>query len=155
VSEAGPEAKGVENPPAVIEPAARGNSGQEELFPAAAFLQIERQRIDSYNRRTEVASQAVAANNEADKRQFDFQMAKLSSEDAASKRKDSLAQVVVIGLGLFGIAVIALFLVMAFFGSPAQSAIALQILKVLGVGSGGYGVISGLTGLIKRLMQNK
>jgi hypothetical protein len=128
---------------------------QQELFPAAAFLQIERQRIDSYNRRSEVASQAVAASNEANKRQFEYQMAKLAAEESASKRKDVLARIVVIGLGIFGVILASLFLIMAFFGNAAQSTIALQILKVLGVGGGGYGIISGLASLIRRLTHNK
>ncbi len=101
-----------------------------------------------------MASQAVSASNEADKRQFEFQMAKLSSEDSATKRRDNLARTVVIGVGIGGFAVVGLFLGMAFFGSPAQSQIALNILKVGAVGGGGYGIINGLVSLVRRLMRS-
>jgi hypothetical protein len=57
--------------------------------------------------------------------------------------------------GSFVAVVTGLFLLMAFFGNAAQSAIALEILKVLAVGGGGYGLISGLAGFIRRLMQSK
>jgi len=82
-------------------------------------------------------------------------MAKLAAEEAAARRRDILARTLAIGLGLFGVVVASFFLVMAFFGNAAQSATALQILKVLGVGGGGYGIISGVASLFRRLMQNK
>jgi len=95
LSDENPESSPEHSPPALTPPPVQAGPDQQELFPAAAFLQIERQRIDSYNRRSEVASQAVAASNEANKRQFEYQMAKLAAEESASKRKDVLATIVV------------------------------------------------------------
>ncbi len=82
-------------------------------------------------------------------------MAKLAVEDSASKRRDDFTRLVVMAFGSFVAVVTGLFLLMAFFGNAAQSAIALEILKVLAVGGGGYGLISGLAGFIRRLMQSK
>ncbi len=82
-------------------------------------------------------------------------MAKLAAEDSASKRKDDLARIVIFAFGSFVAVVASLFLYMAFFGNAAQSSTALEILKVLAVGGGGYGLISGLAGFIRRLMQSK
>lgn len=140
--------------------AVRGSLSQTDadelkLSPSVAFLQIERERIDSQNRRTQVASQAGAASNDAVKRHLEFEMAKLAAEDSASKRKDNLARIVIFAFGSFVAVVASLFLYMAFFGNSAQSAIAIEILKVLAVGGGGYGLISGLAGFIRRLMQSK
>ncbi len=140
---------------AVRAPSSQTESNEPIRSPAAAFLQIERERIDSENRKTQVAIQAVAADDEADKRQFEFEMAKLAVEDSASKRRDDFTRLVVMAFGSFVAVVTGLFLLMAFFGNAAQSAIALEILKVLAVGGGGYGLISGLAGFIRRLMQSK
>ncbi len=82
-------------------------------------------------------------------------MAKLGVEDSASKRRDDFTKLIVVAFGAFVAVVVGLFLFMAFFGNAAQSAIALEILRVLAVGGGGYGVISGLAGFIRRLMQTK
>ena len=81
-------------------------------------------------------------------------MEKLHSDDRASIRRDGLAKVVVVGLGIFGVGVVVLFLVMAFFGSPTQSQIALDILGKLAIGGGGYGVIAGLVNFTRRLLRN-
>lgn len=150
--------KPAEQVPASIETARdTANGRQADLFPSALFqqaLNVERQRIDSANRRTEVALQAVKASDESDRRQFEFQMEKLHTDDRASLRRDGLAKAVVIGVGIFGAAVVALFLIMAFFGSPTQGQIALDILSKLAIGGGGYGIIAGLVNLVRRLLRN-
>jgi hypothetical protein len=150
--------KAAEHLPVPAEPARPSSEGrQNDLFPGTLLqqaLDVERQRIDSANRRTDVALQAVKASDESDRRQFEFQMEKLHSDDRASIRRDGLAKVVVVGLGIFGVGVVVLFLVMAFFGSPTQSQIALDILGKLAIGGGGYGVIAGLVNFTRRLLRN-
>jgi len=81
-------------------------------------------------------------------------MEKLHSDDRASVRRDGLAKVVVVGLGVFGVCVVILFLAMAFFGSPTQSQIALDILGKLAIGGGGYGIIAGLVNFARRILRN-
>jgi hypothetical protein len=66
------------------------------------LLDIEQQRIDSINRRTDVTLQAIRTNDEADRRQLEFEDRQRSSADEADRRRRSLAQVVVYELGLFG-----------------------------------------------------
>ena len=114
---------------------------QEELLPGDLLrrvLDVERQRIDSTNRRTDVALQAVKASDESDRRQFEFQMEKLHSDERSGVRRDGLARTVVCGVGLFGALVIMLFLGMAFFGTPQQSEIAMNILGKLAVAGRSY-----------------
>ncbi len=139
------------------QPSSNQGEKQRDLFPGTLLqqaLDVERQRIDSANRRTDVALQAVKASDESDRRQFEFQMEKLRSDDRASIRRDGLAKVVVCGLGVFGVCVIVLFLIMTFFGTLGQSQIALNILGKLAVGGGGYGIIAGLVNLARRLLRN-
>ena len=140
----------VQTPPERREAYPHDALSQETL---SQMLEIEKARIDSTNRRTEVAKQAIDASNESDKRQFDYQMAKLKSEDDAGQRRDNLAKWVVGCVGIFVGAITLLFLWMAFFGDPGQRSMAMQILTTLAIGGGGYGIVTGLIQLIRRLMR--
>lgn len=150
--------KGEQKAVDVTAPTRIEDTRQQELLPPADLLrrvlEIEQQRIDSTNRRTDVALQAVKASDESDRRQFEYQMEKLHSEERAGVRRDSLAKIVVSGAGVFSAGVVVLFLGMAFFGTAQQSDIAMKILGTLAIGGGGYGVISGLTNLVRRLLRN-
>jgi hypothetical protein len=130
---------------------------QLDLFipPALqSLIDLERQRIESTNRRTEVTRFAIETNDAADKRQFDYQMAKLHSEDQATQRRHNLARNVAAYAGAGASLVLALLLVMAFFGDASQSATETQILIILGVGIGGYGVIEAAVRTVGRLLKN-
>ncbi len=60
-------------------------------------LDIEQRRIDSADRRTAVALEAIKASDEANKRQFDFRMAKLQADSEAGRQRHALARQVLIG----------------------------------------------------------
>jgi hypothetical protein len=130
---------------------------QQELLPPADLLQrvleVERQRIDSTNRRTDVVLQAVKASDESDRRQFEFQLEKLRSDERMRTRRDNLAKVVVLGGGAFSLCVGVLFLYMAFFGAPEQSATALNLIEKIAIGGGGYGIIAGIITGVRRLLR--
>ena len=81
-------------------------------------------------------------------------MAKLHTEDASNVRKHGLAKAIVLFAGIGAAVVLALLLGMAFFGSPTQSAMALQILVVLGIGIAGYGVLAAAVKFIGGLFGN-
>jgi hypothetical protein len=116
---------------------------------------LEKQRIESYNRRTDVARYAIEMNDAADKRQFEYRMAELEAGRTSSIRRHALAQNVAVGSGLGGGLIIALLLIMAFFGSSEQSAIAIQIFIVLGIGVGGYGAIEAVVRAVSRLFKEE
>ena len=120
---------------------------QRSDVPASlrSLVVLEQQRIDSFNRRTEVVRYSIDANDAADKRQYDYQMAKLEVETVEAKSRNRLKQIVITS----GIVTLGILLGMAFWGSPAQSDMALEVLKVLGIGAGGYGIIGGVTNLIR------
>ena len=118
------------------------------------LIDLERQRIESTNRRTEVIRYAIETNDAADKRQFDFQMAKLQNDADASRRRHRLARNAILGGGAVVVVVVGFLLDMTFFGTPEQSSMALAILRTLGIGLGGYGVIGGIVATIRRALEN-
>jgi hypothetical protein len=99
-------------------------SRQTELtLPPAlqSLIDLERQRIDSNNRRTEVTRYAIETNDAADQRQFDFQMAKLRSEDHNNERRHSLAANISIYAGVASAVILALLLGMAFLAANLKA----------------------------------
>lgn len=128
---------------------------QGELFPERLIkdmLDVERQRIDSMDKKTETARMWIKASDDADKRQFEYQMARLAGENAENERRHRLGRAVVLGGGMASICIITLLVGFMFFGSSEQSALAMECLKLLFVGIGGYGVIAGLLSLSKKLI---
>jgi len=119
------------------------------------LVDLEKQRIDSYNRRTDVARYAIEMNDAADKRQFEYRMAELDAGKTSSQRRHTLAKNIAIGAGFGGGAIIALLLIMAFFGSSSQSAMAIQIFIILGIGVGGYGAIEAVVRAISKLFKEQ
>ena len=117
------------------------NQPQYEMFPLREMLEVERERIDSQNRRTEVAKQAIEAQDAADKRQYDFHVRRLNSEDSQSIRQHGLARGVFWGGGGFFAIVSIFILVMLFFGDADQAASARSILSVVGQALGGAGFL--------------
>jgi hypothetical protein len=109
--------------------------------------------LKSTNRRTEVARLFIETSDTSDKRQFDYRMAKLTADSESDLRNHGLARTVTFIASGLGIAVLALLLVMAFFGSQEQSETAIQVLKVLGIGAGGYGLIEGISRGIGKLFR--
>ena len=53
---------------------------QQELFSMDEFVELERKRIDSINKRTEVAQAYIDANDAADQRQFDYHIQKMNND---------------------------------------------------------------------------
>ena len=116
-----------------------------------SLIDLEKQRIESFNQRTDVVRFAIETNDAADKRQFEYQMAKLDAESDSSNRRHSLMRRVLYTGGSATILTVAFLLGMTFMGSPEQSKLALSCLQVLMIGGGGYGVINGLIAGFRRL----
>lgn len=114
------------------------NPKQSDFFPAE-LIALERERITSQDKRTDVARAAIEAQKEADKRQYDYHMTRLTNEENDSRRKFTFASK--ISWAIFGISVITFLFLMgnAFYGDPTKSALAMQILRLLahlGAGAG-------------------
>jgi hypothetical protein len=140
--------------PKNIDPGALTKQPDFFLPPALqSLLALEQQRIESTNRRTDVARYAIETSDLSDKRQFEYQMAKLNADSDHRARNYTLAKTVILGTSVGAVCVGGLLLWMAFFGTPSQSAIAIDILKYLGAGVGGYGAIHGVVRGFSRLLR--
>ncbi len=124
---------------------------QIELWPEV--LQLERERIESQDRRTEVLSQMVAADDAADQRLFEFQMEKMRRDDADRiDRRTFGMRLIWALLGVTVLLVSAAFLLLA-FGDEAQRTAATYFLAVLLTMGGGYGLIAALTRGVSRFLR--
>lgn len=142
-------------------PAEQVESGQDgalderpELVPLLqAQLDIGRQRIESYDRRTEAFREATQADDAADQRQHEFHMQRLENEEHSSQRRHQLTRQIVYWGGASVLLVLALLLAMLFFGDEGQIESALAFLKVLGIALGGGGVLHLLHRLLHWLFE--
>ena len=149
-----PNTKGTENDSAdvAIVPAPP-NDRFETPFPPAlqGLLDLEKQRIESTNQRTNVVRYAIETNDASDKRQYEYQMAKLAADTTADTRRHNLMRTSTITFGAATVLGLSFLFGMAFFGTPQQSEMAFSVLKVLGTGGAGYGVVAGISSLMRRL----
>ncbi|EME69096.1 hypothetical protein H261_15225 [Paramagnetospirillum caucaseum] len=133
---------------------------QLELFEQA--LEVERERIRSQDKRTEVVRAAIEANDASDKRQFEFHMAKLDDErnaraenSAIERERLHLAKWIAASFGVAVIGLCILFSIMLFFGSATQSATALNILGTVGKGIAGFGIIYAVVVAFRTLLRRR
>jgi hypothetical protein len=134
----------------------RNEEHPEQLTEAILqrLISVERERIESANRRTEVTRLAIEKNDAADLRQYQYQLARLHSEEENGRRKFQLVSRLLIGVGSFAGLVIIFLFGMAFFGQEEQREMALSILIVLAIAVGGYGVIGGVVAGVRRMIGN-
>lgn len=115
------------------------------------MVDLEKQRIESFNRRTDVVRYAIETNDAADKRQYEYQMAKLAAETNAAESRHRLMRTLTIGGGAVVTVTVGILRGIAFWGNPTQSEMSLTILKVLGTGAAGYGIVNGAQAVLRRL----
>lgn len=74
---------------------------QGELWPMAELITLERERIASQDRRTDVTRHAIDAGDAADQRQYEYRVEKLRRDDEDRKRRHAsgIAIVWVLGSG--------------------------------------------------------
>lgn len=116
------------------------------------LLLIERERIESQNKRTEVVRLAVEMNDASDKRQYDFQMAQLNAQVEGTRRKYTLATWLSSVSIAIGTCLLSLLFWALFFGSKDQSEMSMSVLKIIGYGLGGYGAIGAGVRGVRRLI---
>lgn len=131
---------------------------QPDLFPETLmerYLEVERERIDSYNRRTDVARLAIEAGDSSDKRQFDYHMERLRTDERRDERRHGLARNILIGGGIAAIALLSFLLIMAFYGDEQQQTTSITWLRILLTGAAGWGVVSGVITALRRLLDRR
>lgn len=125
---------------------------QYELFGES--IRLEHRRLDEYGKRTELGRLALELNDQHDQRQANFATQQLEADERADIRRHRLALSVFLSVSVVTGVVIATMLAILLFGTSEQSDKALAILKVIGIGGGGFGigyaVLSAFRGLSRR-----
>ena len=116
-----------------------------------AILDLERERIQSTNKRTDAARAAIVASDAADQRHFNYRMEELKADDGFRLNRLAYIKKFLAVFAFFVVVMFGLMMYMAFWGEPGQSAIALEFLKFALAAAAGWGVISGLIRFVGRL----
>ena len=110
-----------------------------QMWAFKQLIELERQRVDSNNRRTDVALKAIAASDASDKRQYDYHVEKLRQGSDERKERHRSAINIVWAIFALALAGSAFVIGMLFFGSDSQRAAAEALLKTIGTAVGGAG----------------
>ncbi|MCJ2132430.1 hypothetical protein [Methylobacterium sp. E-045] len=87
-------------------------------------MDIERARIDSSNRRTEVVREMISAQVAQNAREFEFATQRMDGEERREKRRLSLFTRIVFAGSVVGVILLGFLMYVAFYGSPENAAIA-------------------------------
>ena len=121
------------------------SSPQQEFESGPPFFKqiiaLERERNRSQDQRTAVALQLVEAGDAADKRQYDFHVEKLRLDDEKQRERHQSVFRILWALFIVGSVVVASMFWMIFFGDDTQRTMASDILKTMGTGLGGAGIV--------------
>ena len=123
-----------------------------DLLPVAELIALERERIDSQNRRTDIARRVIDASDAADKRQYEYHREKLLRDDADRKRRHASDMKVVWGLFASAMALAVVLFWMIFAGDDTQRTVASELLETIVTGLGGFGVGWALLNGIRRTL---
>lgn len=133
-------------------------SGQElEVLPpdrAVAvqdLVELEQRRIERDNRRTDVLMKALELADVQDKRQFLFHSNNLEARKERERSRFAFVRSVTWAILAVGTGVVALLLMMAFFGTETQRSSAGAIVTNGLIGLAGWGIISGLFRLLRSI----
>ena len=140
---------------ATVGETARDDTSSNPLALLDQVVQIEHERIQSQNRRTEVALHAVDASDAADKRQYDFHLRQLESNERLAKARLSLGSRIALGVGLIVSVFLLAILYMTFFGSEAQAGQARQLLVWAFTAVAGGGLLMAIQRSIQWLLKHR
>jgi hypothetical protein len=140
------------NLPEILPPEKKGGGTSADLMQR--LLEIEKSRIESADKRTGVMRFFIEKNDEADKRQYDFQIKKLEIDEDSSLRQHKLSLIVLVIGSILLTAFISVLMWFCFAGTEKESLLAQAMLKGLFAALGGYGVISAFKNVLKRAFSN-
>ncbi len=111
-------------------------------------LQIERERIKSQDRRTEVALRVVELSDASDVRQYEYHMERLRVDEKLAAAHLSLGSRIALGMGAVLTLVLLSVLYMIFFGSETQASRAKELAVWFFAALGGGGLfVAAQTGM--------
>lgn len=119
----------------------------------ASIADLERERIAAQRAQQEVMLRSLEVMDSADRRQNESVVRGIEAENEQDKRRH-IQVIIAICLGVGApVALLALVLVTALFGSESQSKIAVDVLRVAGIALGGGGFIFAVAFAISRLIR--
>jgi len=110
-----------------------------ELYSGKEMFELERERLKSADKRTEIARLAIEVNDASDQRMFDYHMARIQKESEIRRDQLNLIRGTAIGGGAIASVIILLLFGMLFLGDAHQSELAGGILEKLAVALSGIG----------------
>lgn len=132
---------------------AANNESPKRGIPAADCVDLLMARIDLDKRKDEATKEFVAANDRQQKRRFEFHTTRREREMALRHARHKTLRTLVYGLVPATVLTVWFLFYNAFYGDGLRQEYALAIIKYLAIGLAGYGVISGIAGLFKRLLK--
>lgn len=134
------------------QPAAESVEG--DYFSGREMVDLERERIRSADKRTEIARLAIEANDASDQRQFDYHMSRLERETELKQSQIRLAGFLTYGVYAMSSIIIAILVFMVFFGNPEQVKIASDLFVKLITAFAGIGSYLTLKGIFNKLTKS-
>ena len=122
-----------------------------DYFTGKEMVELERERIRSADKRTEIARLAIEANNASDQRQFDYHMSRLEQETKLIKDHIKLAGFLTYGTYFISVMLISIFTYMSFFGDSEQTKTAYELFSKLITAFAGIGSYLTLKGIFNKL----
>ena len=125
------------------------------LIPAAVdvLAELGREYLAVQREQQAVTLRSWEVMDSSDQRQNETAIKRIEAEDEQDQRRHRLA-IIAIGLGIGApLALLALVLVTALFGSERQSQIALDVLRVVGIALGGGGIILLIGSAVSRFIR--
>lgn len=125
-----------------------------DLIPAADLIALEKARIDNEKHGIEVAKEFVAANERNHQRRLESFESQHVRELEFRRTRHKTHQTILYATSIASFLILCFLLFNAFYGVGQQQEYALMIIKYLAIGLAGYGIISGIAGLFRRLLKS-
>lgn len=129
------------------------NPPRQELIPADDLIALVRGRLDNEERQIEVAREFIAASERNNQRQFESLENRHVREMELHHARHKTHKAVLFTVILASFSILCFLLYNAFYGEGQQKEYGLMIVKYLAIGLAGYGVISGIASLFKKILK--
>jgi len=133
---------------------AAANESPKYDIPVDDFVDLLKARIDIAHRWTEAKREFVAANEREQRRQFKFHTNRARREMVLRRARHKTHRTLVCTITIVTVATVWFLFHHAFYGDAHQQQYAPPFIKYLAIGLAGYGIISGVAGLFRRLLKS-
>lgn len=113
-------------------------SDNKNFISSSEMLDLEKERIKSNDKRTEIARLAIEKNDDADKRMFEFHMTKLQQNTSIKAQQVIIARNLIYGSSAVMVLIGSVLLYFSFFGNDHQATLASELLST------GFKALSGI-----------